>query len=449
MKDAAGPELNPYLSPPPVVESALDSEVVAQNQRRNFAALAVYQIVMRAGWIFKTESIIMPAVLDLLSGSAWVRAMLPLLNRLGHSIPPMLMARRVKLAPYKSRMLLSTTLVMATCFLLLAIVWAVYAAARPAWMPGVFLAFYGVFFAVLGVNQLVFGTAQGKLIEVTRRGWQLLVANVTGAVIAIACALVLLPLWLNENTANVPAIFGFASACFFLSALATLWLVEPPDRYVDPPSTFLERLHEAWGPFRDDPNFRLLAFVSAMYGASMMLFPHYQSVGREELRLPLKSLISWLIVQNLGTGVFSLVAGLLADRFGNRLVLRLTMLGLCAAPILTLVLTTAGATGGRYFDFVFLLVGLTPLTFKTLQNYTLEICLPEDHSRYLSAISLSMAAPIVLSPLMGWGIEAWGFEVVFIIITAMVFSGWCVTYWLAEPRRTGSTVAVLNEEIES
>ena len=45
--------------------------------RRNFSLIAVYQVVVRTGWIFKTESIIMPAVLDVLGGSAWLRGCLP------------------------------------------------------------------------------------------------------------------------------------------------------------------------------------------------------------------------------------------------------------------------------------------------------------------------------------------------------------------------------------
>jgi MFS family permease len=179
----------------------------------------------------------------------------------------------------------------------------------------------------------------------------------------------------------------------------------------------------------------------------MMLFPHYQSVGREELHLPLKQLIWWLILQNLGTGFFSFVAGPLADRFGNRLVLRILMLGLCAAPLLTLALVAWGEDGTHYFDGVFLLVGLTPITFKTLQNYTLEVCPPEDHSRYLSAVSLCMATPIVLSPLMGWGIEWWGFAPVFWGITALIFCGWIATFLLNEPRERVAVLPPLDSEL--
>ncbi len=54
----------------------------AQRQRkgRNFWTLGLIQITVRTGWIFKTESIIIPAVLDTLSGAAWMRGFLPMFS---------------------------------------------------------------------------------------------------------------------------------------------------------------------------------------------------------------------------------------------------------------------------------------------------------------------------------------------------------------------------------
>ncbi len=61
-----------------------------------------------------------------------------------------------------------------------------------------------------------------------------------------------------------------------------------------------------------------LAPVAMLFGTSMILFPHYQALGLEQWDLPLHNLVPWLIVQNAGVALFSLVAGPLADRRGNR-----------------------------------------------------------------------------------------------------------------------------------
>ncbi|HID75426.1 MAG TPA: hypothetical protein EYP56_05445, partial [Planctomycetaceae bacterium] len=57
-------------------------------EARNLLLLATHQIVFRIGWVFKTESVIMPAFVDLVAGPGWVRGCLPVLNRLGQSVPP-------------------------------------------------------------------------------------------------------------------------------------------------------------------------------------------------------------------------------------------------------------------------------------------------------------------------------------------------------------------------
>ena len=72
------------------------------HETRNFWILVVYQVVLRAGWIFKTESVVMPHAADALDPSGLARGWLPLLNRFGQSVPPVLAALflgRVLLSP--------------------------------------------------------------------------------------------------------------------------------------------------------------------------------------------------------------------------------------------------------------------------------------------------------------------------------------------------------------
>ena len=128
--------------------------------------LALYQIVLRTGWIFKTESLIMPAVLESLSGAGWVRGWLPLLNRLGQGLPPILWAQRIKLRPHKKRVVFTSTALMAFLFLGLTSMFAF--PLRPehaAWRPLLFLILYVIFFSCIGVNQVAFATLQDKLVD--------------------------------------------------------------------------------------------------------------------------------------------------------------------------------------------------------------------------------------------------------------------------------------------
>ncbi len=429
--DASGnADASPQLPPNPQLDDAPPAG--HQDRPRNFLVLAAYQVVMRTGWIFKTESVIMPAVLDSIAGAGAWRGWLPLLNRLGHSVPPLLLARRVKVTRRKKWVFVTTTALMAVLFLALAALFADTARRGYRWMPLLFLGIYAAFYVCIGVNHLAFNTLQGKLIAATRRGRLLLVSNVVGAATAVLCAFLLLPRWLQGETGRFDLIFAFSGTLFAASALLATLLAERPDRYRAPPTFFLASFAEAWSLLRTHRDFRRLAFVGAMFGATMMLFPHYQNIGLRGMRLGLVNLMWWVVVQNIGTGMFSIPAGAVADRRGNRLVLQFALLGIAAAPALAIVLRHLQA-GGLYL-FVFPLVGLTPVVQRTLQNFTLELSAAEDHPRYLSTLSLCISLPMFLSPLLGWCIDLVGFDLVFGAICGAALLGWLTTFALHEPR---------------
>lgn len=416
---------------------------------RNFFVLAAYQILWRCGWIFKTESIVMPVVLDLLGGGAWVRSFLPLLNRFGLSIPPLIMARRIKVMRRKKRALFVCTSLMTLSLLVLAGIWAIRGTSGASWMPLAFLAAYALFFMSTGVNQMSFNTLQGKLVEAARRGRLMLVTNVFGAAGAIALVVVLLPKWMTDQGGRFEWVFGFSACCFALAALQSLVLAEPPDDYDQPATSIGQRFVDVWLILRRDAKFRRLAVIASLFGVSVMLSPHYQALARgDRMEIGLRHIIGWLVVQNAGTAVFSLIVGPLADWRGNRLVLRAILLAVCAAPIVALVLSHVGPAGRPWFPLVFLLVGLTPVTMRTLHNYTLEMSSPEDHPRYLSAITLSMATPIFFSPLAGVLIGTIGFDPVFCGIAGMILAGWALTFGLFEPRHCDTTHPPEVTEIE-
>ena len=411
--------------------------------RRNFSVLALYQILLRTGWIFKTESIVMPAVLDTLAGPAWVRGLLPLLNRMGHSIPPLLLAQNVKRLRKKRLALFLSCLGMSASFLFLAVAWPTGPGVYAKLFPWLFLVIYAFFFTCTGLNHLAMGALQGKLVGTTLRGRLMLVSNVVGTGTAITAALLLLPYWLDAHTANYRALFGFVGMCFAVSACCSFLLAEPADEQPTPHKRVIDDLWEAGRVLRTDKNFGRLAWVAGLFGSSLMLFPHYQALARDRLGLDFDQMLLWIVVQNIGTGLFSLVIGPIADWRGNRLVLRITTAALILAPLLALALSRGGEWGRNWYAMVFILVGLTPVTFRLLQNYTLEISEPEDHPRYLSTLNVMASAPILASPLVGLLADVTSMETIFLGIACLIGVGWLLTFTLEEPRHKH---VVLEEE---
>jgi hypothetical protein len=54
----------------------MNDAVHAPHERRNFWILVIYQVVLRAGWIFKTESVVMPHAADALDSTGLARSWL-------------------------------------------------------------------------------------------------------------------------------------------------------------------------------------------------------------------------------------------------------------------------------------------------------------------------------------------------------------------------------------
>lgn len=403
-------------------------------ERRNFLLMVTYQILMRTGWIFKTESSIMPAVIDSLGGTGWMRGALPLLNRFGQSVPPMLLARHIKGLAQKKWAFVGTTTSMVAMFLAITSIWLIPGLKDSPYARYIYLAIYALFFAAIGVNQLAYNTLQGKLIRVRSRGRLLMIADTIGAATAIACALLLLPRWLHEDHADFAWIFGFSTGLFAAASIIAWMLVESPDSAEQREEKREPVFAAAWQVLKSDRPFRRLCIVAGLFSSSLVLFPHYQAIASEELNLGTPYLMWWVIAQNVGTAIFSVLTGPLADRFGNRLSLRLLTILICLAPQTALWLSFNPEIGKVGFFMVFLLVGMTPVAQKSFNNYTLELTTPENHPRYLSTLSLCMALPIFFSILVGYFVDWLGFTAVYHAVTVLLVIGAILSFRLIEPR---------------
>ena len=426
---------------PPQPVSPLDDPLVERHASRNLLVLALHQVAVRVGWIFKTESVIIPFFLDTVTPNPALRGVLrgclPVINRIGQSVPPLYFADYLRRRSRKKWPLLLTSLLMALPFLVLSVVWQARGGEAATWLPGLFLGLYAVFFVVVGLNILSFGTLQGKLIRPNRRGRLLGLSGIAGSLCSVLSVLVLMRAWLAEPDHGFAKIFGVTGVGFSLAALLTLFLVEPRDDAVPVASGPRQPFRDAWRTIQRDRQFRRLVFAAMLFMCAMLLFPHYQALGRQRLSRDAGDLMWWVIVQNVGVGLFSLGFGRLADRCGYRLVVRVQMFGVALVPLVALLLASDWmAWEWRPYWLAFFLLGLTPVTVRSFDNFALELAASEDHATYLSTLRLFMAVPFLLSPAVGLlvELEAVGFTPVFLAISGLVAAGGLLTFRLGEPR---------------
>ena len=433
----------------PRAERSTTQAAARDREPRNTLAIEAYQVLVRVGWIFKTETIIMPAVLDALVDSGTLRGLLPVLNRAGQSLPPLGVAGLVGRLPRKRAALVTTTLAMAGCFALLAVAWGPLAAVRPDLLAGLFLVLYAAFAAANGLNQLVLATLQGKLISAGNRGHAMVVSVTVGSVLAILAAVLLLGPWLAEPD-GFPKIFAATAAFFAVAAAVPLLLDEPADIQLERPARrrgWLGRVAEGVATWRReiaaDRALRRLTLAAGCFSAVLMLFPHYQAFARDSLGTGRSSLLGWVVVQNVATGLASLVAGPCADRKGTRIVLVwLVALSAVTPLVVTLLSLVPPPVAGEWFWLVYAPLGLNPISLKIFTGYALELAPgPAEHARYVSIVGAALAAPFVLSPLVGLAVDAIGFQPVFLVGAAVIATGALIALGLPEPRHREAVVS--------
>ena len=410
----------------------LQSEIES-HEPRNLLTLTLHHIALRVAWIFKTEAVIMPAFLDAVSGAAWLRGCLPFLNRFGQSVPSLALSEQVRKVPQKKFALLIYTVGMALPFLLLSAMWLWFDARTAAWLPAVFLLLYFLFFAANGLNQMAFGTIQGKLIRPHRRGRLMGLAAIFGSIPAILCAWFLLQEWVKLPDGGFGYIFLFTGSGFLVAALITLAVVEPADEPAENIRSARHIFGDSWRAVKSDRDFRNFCIVGMLFMSAQMIFPHYQALGREQSGYEPTQLMIWVVAMNAGAGVFSPLSGYIADRFGNRRALRIQIACGLIAPSFAIWLTRGG-NGIDWYWVTFLLLGMVPVTMKTMMNYTLEICEAHQHAQYLSTVKVCMALPFFLSPLFGLLIDNVGFAPVFIAISGLILLSGLLTLKIPEPR---------------
>ena len=433
-RTAAGQQIGPEIPP---------EEHSPQRVQRNLLVIAAYQVTVRIGWIFKTETIIMPAILDAVADAGFLRGMLPVIGRFGQSLPPLAFASRLSRMPLKKRPLVVTTLALAGCFGLLAAAWSVLAGRHPLLLAVIYLTLYAGFAVSNGLNLLVLATLQGKLVPVASRGRLMLLNTTVGSVLAIAAAVVLLGPWLEAGESAFDNIFLTTAVFFALAAFVPMLIHEPATLSESAADSgrrgqgIAAALRSWKAMLSADPGLARLCLVAMFFSVALFLFPHYQAFARDRLGTQLPSLLSWVVVQNVATGLASVVAGPATDRRGTRIVL----VGLLACTAITPLLVVGlsllpHATAGQLFWLVYVPLGINPILMRTFSNAALELA-PDlaSQPRYVSLLGVALAAPFVVSPAVGFLVDVIGFQPVFLGGTVVIGLGVSLALGLPEPRK--------------
>ena len=214
-------------SPPD--QTNIRSKEAYPHEKRNLIVFALNQIVMRLGWMFKSESVVIPAFIDVYTSSGTIRGLLPLILRIGQSLPQFLIAQRITRMPKQQGFFIFTGFGFAIPWFVLSSILSLTHWSGSI-VVAIFLVLCTLHWLMVGCNHLANGTIQGKLISPEKRGRLLAYSNIIGCTLAIGIAIYLLPRWLSENNPRYEVLFGATAIAFGVAASVSFGFKELPSR---------------------------------------------------------------------------------------------------------------------------------------------------------------------------------------------------------------------------
>ncbi len=376
----------------------------------------------------------MPGFLLNLTPSGAVRGILPLISNLARGLPQLLLAHLITGRQRKKWIFFWVSLGLAMPWGVIASLVRFFPNRGTVLLYGFLLA-YGFNFVALGCVNLMGGTMQGKLIPAQMRGKLVGISSFLGCIFASFAAYMLMPGWLRIGLNGYALIFGTTSVFFALSALVILPIDEWKEERVTRGIGIVHFAVDSMKLVVEDRNFRRFMYAVWLLQMNSIIFPHYTAYGRARLGVSAVSYMLFVVVQNLSNAFNSLFMGNLADRRGNRLALKLLMSMVACIPLVTILLgSLPDARGVKLFFLVYICIGFAPIAQRLLVNFLLELSPMHRHPQYLGAMNLLRLIPIFLSPIVGWMIDLFSYEAVFLLASGLIFCGAWMISRVDEPR---------------
>lgn len=415
--------------------SELERDYQGQVERdlpRNFAIHLIHGLLGQTGFRLVNTPTFVPAYILLLSGGSDFAVGLALsLQALGSALTPLLSAsiigHRDQVLPvgyWTGGAMRVAILGLALAGLFLGGNSALYAVVACLGLFGLFAGMQGVVFQVL----------LGKVIPVTNRGKLMGLRNFLAGITTIVVA------WFGGNylVGTPPTAAGYSWVflmAFGLTSLGLLMLVlvrEPRPPTVAPRLSLTGHLRGMPAFLRAQPEFTRYVIARALMTMGRMALPFYILYAGQTIGLSGPTLATLTIAFTVAATGSNLLWGLMADRYGFRLCLLVTIVMWIAAT-LSLLLSS------QYWAIiaVFLAIGASQEGFR-MASMSLAMEFGSREQMALRIATANTAAEIAgsLAPLLGGIIASiMGYGAVFIgASAALALGGVVLLLWVREPR---------------
>lgn len=416
--------------------------------RRNFTLGVLNGILFIAANNLVSPTLVLPGLVRWLGGGNVLVGLLPALDQGGWLLPQLLVGARIqgwrdKLPAYRSSALLRGIL-----FGLLLTVVALAGRMRAGLVLTVFLALYALYTLSAGLAGVPFQEVVAKAIPPQRRGTFFGLRYIGGGLLSLFVVSPLVGVVLAENSRwrfphNYLLLFALAYGGVLLGLVTFSLVREPPSGELGPAGSLIAQLRLLPSLWRANPTLRRFLLFRLLSRLALIAEPFYVVYAVEELGGPPQVIGGYLAAIN-GVQIVSYLGwGWLSDRRGNRLLLRLGMGLVVAAPLLALLLPALGGRWGlavqhsaALFGGVFVLssLGNTVLGMGSL-NYLLEALPERDRPSSLGLVNTIVGLAGMLVIFGGGLADLVGYAALFLLAAGLGLGGILLSWLLPEPRQ--------------
>lgn len=408
----------------------------APHARWNFVVNLWDIVFIMLGISMISRETVMPVLINHLTDSKLAIGLIPAIYSLGSSLPQLLVANFSERLRYKKPfvMLIGGAGERGGYLLIGLSVW-LFAESAPTVALVLFFVFLAYAAFAMGIGTPPWYDMIAKVIPTQRRGLWSGLAHGLGALTAVAGAYVVG--YVLEGYAypqNFVILFMVGFAIMMVSWGGLALTREPPSTTVKARVTMISYLQQLPALLRRDHNYArfLLSRTVAVLGTMATGF--YMVYGIERFQVAGAAVGFLTAVLVASQALLGLVWGVVADRWGHKLVLTGGALLLMLAALTAWLTTTQGG-----LTVVFFLLGAAIAAELTSSlNIILEFCAPEDRPTYIGLTNTLLAPTLALAPILGGWLATLtgGYHNLFLVAAACAGLGaLLLLLWVREPRR--------------
>jgi MFS family permease len=378
--------------------------------RRNYRLNVVEGVLFISSAAFTSLQIVLPALVLRLGGGNVVVGSLPVIVYVCLFLPQIFAARYVETLEWKRRWAIWAGFFQRLVLLLIAIAIITFGSVSSEIALILFLVLYCCMNLIAGIATPGWYDFFAKITPLRRRGRLSGMRTSLGSLAAFVCG-ILLTVFLSEF--QFPLNYGIGFVLAFLLQMSSLttqfFMVEAEPSKTVRKRSITEYLRGLPEVFHGNKEFRRFIISSAVLIVANMPIGFFTVYALKRFQAD-ESIVGEFTLSMMSTQIIAaLVAGVIADRYGNKRALIVAACGMLLASTWALL-----APSVAWFRLVFLFLGFNVGTeLMARYNISVEYGPVEQRSTYIALMN-TLLAPVYLSGLLGgWISDLFGYPALF------------------------------------